>query len=137
MTDLVCKQEVYEIVGAAMEVYNVLGPGFLEPVYHEALEMELTDRKIPFESQKELPIFYKGRRLKKTYVADFVVYGKVIVEIKALDRLASREESQLLNYLKATGLEVGVLVNFGADQKLEWTRKVKSHKPAYKRVTVP
>ncbi len=137
MTDLICKQEVYEIAGAAMEVYNVLGPGFLEPVYQEALEMELTDRKIPFESQKELPIFYKGRRLKKIYVADFVVYGKVIVEIKALDHLANREESQLLNYLKATGLEVGVLVNFGADQKLEWTRKVKSHKPVYKRATVP
>ncbi len=129
MTDLICKQEVYEIVGAAMEVYNVLGPGFLEPVYQEALEIELTDRRIPFESQKELPIFYKGRRLKKTYIADFVVFEKVIVEIKALDRLTTREESQLLNYLKATGLEVGVLANFGADRQLEWKRKVKTRKP--------
>ncbi len=131
MTDLICKQEVYDVVGAAMEVYNVLGPGFLEPVYQEALEIELTDRKIPFESQKELPIFYKGRRLKKTYIADFVAFGKLIVEIKALDRLTTREESQLFNYLKATGLQVGVLINFGADKDLEWKRKVKTGKAKY------
>ena len=128
MTDLLCKEEVYAVVGAAMEVYNVLGPGFLEAVYQEALEIELTDRNIPFESQKELTLYYKGRRLKKTYVADFVAFGKVIVEIKALGCLTTREESQLLNYLKGTGLEVGLLANFGSDRKMEWSRKVKTQK---------
>ncbi len=126
MTELHLKEEVYAIVGAGMEVYNELGCGFLEPVYQEALEIEFGSRKIPFESQNELPIFYKGRRLQKTYIADALVFGKVILEIKALDRLTSREESQILNYLKASGMEVGVLINFGSAHGLEWKRLVKS-----------
>ncbi len=126
MTELLCKEEVYAIVGAAMEVYNELGRGFLEAVYQEALEMELAARNIPFESQKELHISYKGRKLKKTYTADFLIVGKIIVEIKALDHLTSVDEAQLLNYLKATKLEVGVLINFGAARKLEWTRRVRT-----------
>jgi GxxExxY protein len=109
---------VYAIAGAAMEVYNTLGTGFLEPVYQEALEIEMAARCIPFIPQKELRIFYKEHRLEKFYVADFLVFDKIAVEIKALDRLSSREQSQLLNYLKATGLEVGVLINFGAQIKL-------------------
>lgn len=128
MAKLIYKDEVYATVGAAMEVYNALGSGFLEPVYQEALEIELTERDIPFKTQKELRLSYKGRQLKKTYFADFVVFGKVIVEIKALNCLTSREEAQLLNYLKATGLEVGILVNFGADDKLEWKRMVLTKK---------
>lgn len=128
MTELLYKEEVYVIVGAAMEVYNELGCGFLEPVYQEALEIELPLRGIPFEPQKELPISYKGRRLQKTYVADFIAFEKVIVEIKALDRLTSRGESQLLNYLKATNLQVGMLINFGAANGLEWKRMVKTLK---------
>ncbi len=132
MTELLCKEEVYAVVGAAMEVYNELGSGFLEAVYQEALEIELTLRGIPFEAQKELAILYKGRRLKKTYAADFLTFGKIIVEIKAIDRLTSGDEGQLLNYLSATELEVGVLINFGAKGNLEWkrmveTRKLKSH----------
>ncbi len=132
MTELLCKEEVYAVVGAAMEVYNELGSGFLEAVYQEALEIELTLRGIPFEAQKELAILHKGRRLKKTYAADFLTFGKIIVEIKAIDRLTSGDEGQLLNYLSATGLEVGVLINFGAKGNLEWkrmveTRKLKSH----------
>jgi len=123
---LLCKDEVYAVVGAAMEVYNELGAGFLEPVYQEALEIELTERGVPFEAQKELRIRYKGRLLKKTYQVDMIVFGKVIVELKALDHLTSREESQVLNYLNATGLEVGLLINFGAEGKLEWKRLVKS-----------
>jgi GxxExxY protein len=130
MTDLLYKDEVYAIVGAAMEVYNMLGPGFLEPVYQEALGIEFTSRGIPFEPQKELHISYKDHRLEQKYKPDFVVYGKIIVEIKALDRLTSREEAQLLNYLKATGLEVGVLINFGSDGKLEWKRRVQTLKPS-------
>jgi len=93
-----------------MEVYNVLFPGFLEPVLKEALGIEFTSRGIPFEPQKELRISYKEHRLEQKYKADFLGYGKIIVEIKALDHLTSREEAQLLNYLKATGLEVGVLI---------------------------
>ena len=111
-----------------MEVYNELKPGFLEPIYQEALEIEFTDRKTPFQSQKELRVYYKGRLLKKTYVADFVVFDKIMVEIKALDRLTSREEAQLLNYLKATQSEVGVLINFGTANNLEWKRMVMTDK---------
>ena len=122
MSELLLKREVYLVVGAAMEVYNGLGPGFLEAVYQEALEIELAARRISFESQKELRISYKGQVLAKTYIADFLVFDKVIVEIKALDRITSREEAQLLNYLKATGLSVGVLINFGSAEKLEWKR---------------
>ncbi len=119
MAQLILKEEVYAIVGAAMDVYNELGAGFLEQVYQEAFEIELSLRNIPFEAQKELPIYYKEHRLKKSYFADFVDYDKIVVEIKALDRLTSKEESQLLHYLKATGFEVGLLINFGAANKLE------------------
>ncbi len=125
MSKLLHKDEVYAIVGAAMEVYNALGAGFLEPVYQEALDIELTERGIPFEAQKELRISYKERQLEKTYV---VIFDKVIVEIKSLNGLTPREEAQLLNYLKATGLEVGILVNFGAHDKLEWKRMVLTKK---------
>lgn len=123
MTELIYKDEVYEIIGAAMEVHKELGCGFLEAVYQEALEIELKDRKIPFESQKQLEIVYKGKQLEKEYFADVVCYGKIIVELKALDRLTSKEESQVLNYLKASGLKVGVLINFGG-ASLEWKRFV-------------
>ena len=123
MTGLVYKEEVYEIIGAAMEVHKELGCGFLEAVYQEAFEIELKEKKMPFESQKQLEIFYKGKRLEKEYYADVVCYDKIIVELKALNRLTSKEESQLLNYLKASGLKVGVLINFGA-ASLEWKRFV-------------
>ena len=123
MTELIYKDEVYQIVGAAMDVHKELGCGFLEAVYQEAFEIELKGRNIPFESQKKLAILYKGRRLEKEYFADVVCYDKIIVELKALDRLSSKEESQILNYLKASGLKVGVLINFGAPS-LEWKRFV-------------
>ena len=90
MSKLLHKDEVYAIVGAAMEVYNTLGAGFLEPVYKEALEIELKDRGIPFEAQKELRISYKERQLEKTDAPDFVVFGKVIVEINSLNCLTPR-----------------------------------------------
>jgi len=124
MTELLCKEEVYAVIGAAMEVYNILGSGFLEAVYQEALEIEFTERGVPFEPQKELRITFKERYLKKSYTADFFVFGKVIVEIKAIDHLTSHDEAQLLNYLKSTGCKVGVLINFGAASKLEWKRRV-------------
>src|SRR5258706_196808 len=119
MTDLICKEEVFAIVGAAMEVHRQLGHGFSEAVYQECLEMELAERGIVFVSQKEMPINYKGRKIKKTYIADFIACDKIVVEIKALDGLTSREEAQVINYLKASSLQVGVLINFGA-ASLEW-----------------
>ena len=124
MSNLLCNHETYLVLGAAIEVYNTLGPGFLEGVYQEALELELSARQIPFEAQKELSIVYKGQLLKKKYIPDFLALEQVIVEIKALDRLTGREEAQLLNYIKATGLSVGLLINFGSAGKLEWKRMV-------------
>jgi GxxExxY protein len=125
MTDLLFKDEAYAVVGAAMEVYNQLGPGFLEAVYQEALEIELAERGIPFVSQKELRILYKGQPLKRTYISDLTGYEKIIVELKAIDRLTGKDIAQLLNYLKAAGLHLGLLINFGNSEKLEWERRIK------------
>ena len=124
MSELIFKEEVYAIIGAAIEVHRELGPGFLEPVYQEAFEMEMRERGIPFEAQKTLTISYKGRALRKEYIAESVCYGRIIVELKALDRLSNSEESQIINYLKASGLRVGILINFGSSGKLEWKRFV-------------
>lgn len=130
MTELLFKDEVYTIIGAAMEVYNQLGPGFGEAIYQEALEMESDLRIIPNNPQQDIFIVYKGQKLKKFFTPDLICYDKIIVEIKAIDRLTSREEAQLLNYLKATGMSVGLLINFGADRDLEWKRMVlTSQKP--------
>ncbi len=120
--DLLYKEEVYAIIGAAMDVYNNLGPGFLEAVYQEAMEIETTTRKIPILPGQKLLIDYKGKPLKKFYEADLICFEKIIVEIKATDKLTSRDEAQILNYLKATGMKVGILINFGAHQNLEWKR---------------
>ena len=124
MTELVLKEEVYEVVGAAMEVYYQLGRGFLEPVYQEALQIELSRRSIPFEAQKELTICYKGYTLEKKYVPDFVCFGQIIAELKVCERLQGHEVAQLINYLKATNCRVGLLINFGSRIKLEWRRFV-------------
>jgi GxxExxY protein len=124
MTEPLYKDEVYAIVDAAMDVYNDLGPGFLENVYQEAMEIELATRKIPSKSIQEIHIKYKGKQLKRYYVADLVCYDKIIVEIKAMNQLTLREEGQLINYLKATGMKVGVLINFGHYPSLEWKRLV-------------
>jgi GxxExxY protein len=128
MAELIFKEEVYAIVGAAMEVHRENGFGFSEPVYQECLEIELASRNIPFVPQKEMPVFYKGEQIKKTYIADLIAYEKIIVELKALDKLTSREEAQVINYLKVSKLEVGVLINFGA-ASLEWKRIVLTNRP--------
>lgn len=125
MTALIMKEEVYAIVGAALDVHRELGSGFLEAVYQEAMVIELALRGIAFEPQKPLTICYKGRPLKKEYYADFVCAGQIIVELKALDCLSRKEDAQLLNYLKATGFRVGVLINFGSSPELEWKRFVR------------
>ena len=123
MPELLYKSEVFGIVNAAMEVHRELGHGFLEAVYQEALELEFNDRRIQYVREKPLNIIYKGRQLNKEYSADFVCYDKIIVELKALAELNSMHESQLINYMKATKLRVGVLINFGAPS-LEFKRFV-------------
>ncbi len=122
--DLLYKEEAFAIVGAAIEVHRTLGPGFLEAVYQEAFQWELAERGIPFEPQKELRIWYKDRLLDKTYLVDVLCHGKIVVELKALDRLSGIEESQVLNYLKASRMRLGLLLNFGSTGKLEWKRLV-------------
>ena len=129
MAELLFKDEVYAIIGAAMEVYNQLGSGFGEAIYQEASEIESDARKMPNNPQQEIYIDYKGTKLRQFFKPDFIYYDKIIVEIKAMDKLTSREEAQLLNYLKATGLPVGLLINFGADKDLEWKRMVLTQKP--------
>ncbi len=124
--DLLYKDEVFNIIGAAMEVHSVLGSGFLESVYEEAMVIESRRRDLPHETQVKLPIYYKGEKLNKEFVADYIGYRKVIVEFKCIPRLTGVEEAQIINYLKATGMEVGLLVNFGSHGKLEWRRYARS-----------
>lgn len=124
MRELLWKDEVFTIVGAAMEVHCEFGPGFLEGVYHEAMELELSRREVPFVSQKPLSVWYKGQRLSKEYIADLFCFGKIIVELKAMEKLGGKAQAQLLNYLKASRCPVGVLINFGSHGQLEWKRFV-------------
>lgn len=124
IVDLIYKEEVYQIIGIAMEVYNELGNGFLESVYQEGMEIESRKQNLPFVSQKILKIKYKGFTLNKEFNADLVYFENIIVEIKALERLSGKEEAQIINYLKATGLKLGLLINFGSNKKLEWKRFV-------------
>jgi GxxExxY protein len=110
------------IIGAAMEVHSKLGPGFLESVYEGALAYEFELRKIGFEIQREIPVFYKGKRVKH-FVCDFVVDKKVVVELKAIKEITEIEKIQVINYLKAGGFQVGLLLNFGR-KSLEYKRLV-------------
>ena len=111
--DLLFKDECYKIVGACMEVHRTLGCGFLEPVYQEALAFEFQRQGIPSEREKEYEINYKSLVLSKTYKVDFLCYGNIIVELKALGQLSKEHMAQVLNYLKASHLKLGLLVNFG------------------------
>ncbi|RMG89257.1 MAG: GxxExxY protein [Chloroflexi bacterium] len=118
------QDETYRIIGCAMEVHRHLGCGFLEAVYQEALEIEFQKQGIPYCREKQLTIQYKGIPLQKTYIADFVCYDKIIVELKALTSLSSEHIAQVLNYLKATGYRLGLLINFGA-LSLEYKRIIR------------
>ncbi|MCH2205168.1 MAG: GxxExxY protein [Lentisphaerales bacterium] len=120
------KQQGYDLMGAAFEVYNELGHGFLEEVYQEALEYELSLRNLIYESQPQLNISYKSKRLKKFYRLDLYMCGGIVVELKAIKSLTSQHEAQVMNYLKVTRKAVGDLINFGNDEYLEWKRFILS-----------
>jgi GxxExxY protein len=122
--ELILKNEVYQIVGAAIEVYNELKSGFLESVYEEAMQIELIARSIPFAAQSPLRIKYKDQILKKVFFADLVCFNAVLVELKAIDAITATNEAQVLNYLRATDLRVGLVINFGHPDHLEWKRLV-------------
>jgi GxxExxY protein len=115
--------QTFAIIGSAIEVHRELGSGFLEPVYQEALAIELRRRNVPFEREVRLGITYKDEPLRCAYRADFVCYGEVIVELKAVSAMTTNDHAQLLNYLKATGLRRGLIINFGA-QRIESKRMV-------------
>jgi len=121
---LVHGDETYQIIGACFEVYKDKGCGFLEQVYQECLEIELELRGIPFVAQMPLNLTYKGRLLTQTYKPDLICFDKVIVELKAVSKIVDEHRAQILNYLNATGIRVGLLVNFGHYPKLEYERLV-------------
>jgi GxxExxY protein len=121
-------QQTFDIIGAALEVHKSLGPGFLEAVYKEALAIELAERGIQFSTEAEIPVFYKGKKLKTCYRSDFICHDSIIVELKAISQLGDLEMAQVLNYLRATGFHKALLFNFGA-KSLEQRRLVMS--PAY------
>jgi GxxExxY protein len=123
--EIVFKQESYAIIGACFEVYREMGCGFLEAVYDECLTMEMQMRGIPFAWQVPLALVYKNRRLKKTYAPDYICYEKIVVELKAVKELADEHRAQVHNYLKASGVKLGLLVNFGHYPKLEYERIVR------------
>lgn len=126
--ELVFKEESYQIMGACFEVYKGMGHGFLEAVYQECLCIEFKRRKIPFTPSPELRLSYQGELLRQTYIPDFVCFEKIIIEVKSVGKLASEHRAQLINYLRATRLQLGYLVNFGHHPKVEYERLVLSSK---------
>ena len=121
---IIYKEESYKIMGACFEVYREMGCGFLEPVYQECLEKEFTNDRIPYISQQNIKIKYKGELLDQTFRPDFVCYEKIILEIKAVSELIEAFEAQILNYLNASKYKLGILINFGHHPKLEYKRFV-------------
>ena len=136
-TLLIHEKDTYAILGACFEVYNEQGCGFTEEIYQECLEIELELRSIPFVGQQELPLTYKGRRLKRKFRTDFVCFDQVILEIKAVSKLVDEHRSQVLNYLHATTCPVGLLVNFGHFPKVEYERIVLTKKRIIEPQVIP
>lgn len=126
MADLIFKDESYKIIGACMEVHKKLGPGFLESVYSEALELEFNKAAIPYEKEKKLPVFYDDKLLKKFFRADFVCFNSIIIELKATKFLVEADKQQTLNNVKATNFRLGLLINFG-EQSLKYYRFINSY----------
>jgi GxxExxY protein len=120
--ELLCKEEVFQIVGCAFEVLNTLGRGLLEKPYENALTVELRHRGIPFTQQPRFPVLYKSVNVGE-YVPDLIVFDQIIVDAKVIERIGNNERAQIINYLKITGLRVGILLNF-KHAKLEWERIV-------------
>lgn len=129
MTEILFKDESYRILGACFAVYNQMGSGFLEPVYQECLQLELAHQKIPFLAQPELRLRYRGFELRQVYRPDFLCNDQIILELKAVSKLTSEHRAQVLNYLHATGLKLGLLVNFGQYHRLEHERVVLTGSP--------
>jgi GxxExxY protein len=128
MTEIIHKKESYAMIGACFEVYNEKGCGFLEPVYQECLGIELEYQRIPVIPKPSLTLSYRGHILTQSYAPDFVCFEKIIVELKAVSVLTDEHRAQLLNYLYATGFELGLLVNFGHYPKLEYERIAKTQR---------
>ncbi len=122
--EIIYKEESYKIMGACFEVYNEKGFGFHEAVYQECMELELGFQSIPFQPQQELGLDYKGHPLKQKYIPDILCFGTIVVEFKAVSALTDEHRGQVLNYLRATGMKLGLLINFGNPKKLEWERIV-------------
>lgn len=122
--EILFKEECYQIQGAVYEVYREMGCGFLEAVYQECLEKELATRGIPFTSQVELKLSYKGESLRQTYKPDLICYDSIVVELKALSETTGVDKAQILNYLKVSGMHLGLLVNFGCHPKATVERLV-------------
>ena len=118
------KEESYRLMGACFEVYREMGCGFLEGVYQECMKIELGEQHIPFQEQPTLNLKYRGLILSQYYIPDFVCYDKIILELKSVKKLADEHRAQLQNYLRATGLKLGLLINFGHHPQLEWERIV-------------
>lgn len=124
MGDELYKQEGYDLMGAAFEVYNEQGCHLSEEIYQASLEEELKLRKIPFDAQRHLDVFYKGVKLEPYFIPDLLVYDEIVVELKAVKKLLPEHDAQLINYLAITGKKVGYLINFGHKGSLEWKRIV-------------
>jgi len=121
------KAETYQIMGACFSVYKEKGHGFVEPVYQDSLEIELSHLAIPFDSQRNYTLYHRGIPLKHSYTPDLLCYDQIIVELKAVKALTDEHRAQVLNYLKVTGHQLGLLVNFGAFPRIEWERIILSH----------
>ena len=123
MSKLLFEEETFKVIGACINVHKKLGSGFSETVYHQALEKELLNANIPFEYQKKVPIYYDGELLDEFFVADFVCYNAVMLDVRAVTVIKPQMKQQLINYLKSSNIEVGLLINFGGEI-LKWNRFV-------------